>query len=122
MLLNVHSNYSLRYGTLSVDQLLQGMSYFGYDTAVLTDINNSAFGLEFIQKSKEAKINALLGVDFRNGDDLLYIGIAKNREGFRELNELLTICNKNKIPLPNSAPEWENVWVIYPYGRRKTQL
>lgn len=120
MLLNIHSNYSLRYGTLSVDQIVQALSVCGYDTAVLTDINNTSFALEFIHKMQQAKLNGLVGVEFRNGDELLYIGIAKNREGFRELNELLTKANKNKVPLPVAAPDWQHVYVIYPYGKKKT--
>lgn len=118
MLLNVHSNHSLRYGTLKVEHIVDALSICGYDTAVLTDINNTSFGLEFIRKCQIAEINGLLGVEFRNGDELLYIGIAKNREGFRELNELLTFSNKEKIPLPIIAPNWENVWVVYPYGKK----
>lgn len=119
MLLNIHSNYSLRYGTLSVEQIVQAIPMCGYDTAVLTDINNTSFALEFIQKCQLANINGLVGVEFRNGDELLYIGIAKNREGFRELNELLTFSNKNKITFPIVAPEWNDVFVIYPYGKKK---
>jgi DNA polymerase III alpha subunit len=37
MLANVHSYYSLRYGTLSIPQLVEGLVQRDYDTAVLTD-------------------------------------------------------------------------------------
>ncbi|UZJ64286.1 hypothetical protein OKW96_18195 [Sphingobacterium sp. KU25419] len=50
MLLNLHSYYSLRHGTLSLDQLLKGMMVNGYDTAVLTDINNSTGSLDLSEK------------------------------------------------------------------------
>lgn len=116
MLINVHSYYSLRYGTLSLEQLIEGMLVCGYDTAVLTDINNSSGCLDFVRKCRTAGLNGLIGVEFRNGDQLLYIGIAKNGEGFRELNELLTRCNRESSKLPIAAPEFNNVFVVYPYG------
>ena len=117
MLLNLHSYYSLRYGTLSIDQLVTGLAARGYDTAVLTDINNSTGSLIFIKACQEAGINGLAGVEFRNDDELLFIGIARNEVGFRELNELLTESNKSAKPLPVLAPEFNQVSVIYPYGK-----
>jgi len=120
MLLNLHSRYSLRYGTLSIEQLIKGMQYYGHTTGVLTDINNSTAIIPFVKACKAAGINGLAGVEFRNGSDLLYVGIAKNMEGFKELNELLTEANKTKQALPKTAPEWENVFVIYPYKSRAT--
>lgn len=119
MLLNVHSYYSLRYGTLSIDQVLVGAKACGYSTIVLTDINNTAFALEFIYQARQKKINGLIGVEFKNEDELLFIGIAQNIEGFREMNELLTITNKYKKKLPEIAPDWMHVYVIYPYGKKK---
>ncbi|RKE47116.1 DNA polymerase III subunit alpha [Sphingobacterium detergens] len=116
MLLNVHSCYSLRYGTLSLDQIIEGMLLCGYDTAVLTDINNSSASLNFIKKCRTAGLNGLAGMEFRNGDQLLYIGIAKNEYGFQELNEFMTKANRDEVKLPSTAPEFNNVFLIYPYG------
>ncbi|MDR2272060.1 MAG: DNA polymerase III subunit alpha [Sphingobacterium sp.] len=116
MLLNVHSYFSLRYGTLSLDQIIEGMLLCGYDSAVLTDINNSSASLDFIKKCRAAGLNGLAGMEFRNGDQLLYIGIAKNASGFQELNELMTRSNREVSKLPPVAPEFNNVFVIYPYN------
>ncbi|WP_130855588.1 DNA polymerase III subunit alpha [Olivibacter jilunii] len=116
MLLNVHSFFSLRYGTLSLEQIIEGMLLSGYDTAVLTDINNSSACLDFIKKCREAGLNGLAGMEFRNGDQLLYIGIARNEHGFRELNELITKANREECKLPVEAPAFNQVFVIYPYG------
>src|SRR3546814_2450898 len=55
MLLNLHSYYSLRYGTLSPRDLIEGMMQGGYDTAVLTDINNSTGSLECIRMGRRAR-------------------------------------------------------------------
>lgn len=117
MLWNVHSYYSLRYGVLSIDHLVDGLVTRGYDTAVLTDINNSTGSLQFIKACQKRGIKGLTGVEFRNGDELLYIGVARNEEGFKELNELLTAHNKNKSPFADLAPQFKQVSVIYPYER-----
>ena len=116
MLLNLHSRYSLRYGTLSPAQLVTGMQHYGYDTAVLTDINNSSACLQFVRECQMAGKKGLVGMEFRNEHHLLYIGIAKNREGFRELNEYMTLANKEKQRLSPRAPEWNHVLVVYPLG------
>src|SRR5690606_6188147 len=94
MLLNLHSYYSLRYGTLSLRQLIDGMVANGYDSAVLTDINNSTASLDFIRECRAAGLNGLAGMEFRNGDRLLYIAIAKNEDGFKELNDFMTEANR----------------------------
>jgi len=118
MLVNLHSYYSLRYGVLSIEQLVSGLVSKGHNVAVLTDINNSTGSLIFIKACREAGIEGFAGVEFRNGDDLLFIGIAKNETGFRELNELLTVSNQTKKPLPDLAPEFQHVAVIYPFGKK----
>src|SRR5690606_28801701 len=51
----------------------------------------------------------------------LYIGIAKNTEGFRELNELMTESNRAKTPLPEKAPEFQQAFVVYPFGKIKPE-
>lgn len=115
MLLNVHSYYSLRYGTLSPEDLITGMLQGGYDTAVLTDINNSTGSLEFMRRGRNAGLHILMGMEFRNDDRLLYIGIARNNAGFRALNELRTAYNRDGRPLPDRAPELADVYIVYPY-------
>lgn len=117
MLLILHSYFSLRYGTLSIDQLVNGLVDRGYDTAVLTDINNSTGSLQFIKACRDKGINGLAGIEFRNGDELLYIGIARNANGFREMNELLTEHNRTKTALPPLAPLFKDVTIIYPFEK-----
>lgn len=121
MLLNIHSYYSLRYGTYSIEQLIEQMLIHGYNTGVLTDVNNSSATLEFIMKCQAAGLKGLAGMEFRNDNELLYIGIAKNEEGFKELNDLMTYANRTKEPLPKRAPEFKNAFVVYPFGSLKTK-
>ena len=117
MYLNTHSYYSLRYGTMGIDQLLDEAVIKGIPSLVLTDINTSMGIPEFVKKSKERGIKPIAGVEFRNGDELLFIAVAKNREGFRELNEYLTLHNLNGKKFEEEAPEFGQAFVIYPFGK-----
>lgn len=117
MLLNVHSHYSLRYGTLSLEQIIESMKLYGFDTAVLTDINNSSAVLDFIRQCKKKEFKGLAGMEFRTNDHLHFIGIAKNTEGFKELNDLQTSVNFKQLKLTDKAPHFQNTFTIYPYGK-----
>jgi len=117
MLLNLHSYYSLRFGTLSLQDLVSGMLAGGYDTAVLTDINNSSGSLDFIKLGRAAGLNLLAGMEFRNGDQLCFVAIAKNEHGFREINEYRTKLNMENRATAERSPEFEQVFVIYPFSK-----
>jgi DNA-directed DNA polymerase III PolC len=118
MYLNVHSQYSLRYGTLSVKRLIEEAQSRGVTQMVLSDINNSTGVMEFIRECREVGIKPIGGLEFRRDKKLLYIGIARNKEGMRELNELLTFHNLNQLALPEQAPSLLNAYVVYPFGYR----
>jgi DNA polymerase-3 subunit alpha len=49
MYLQCHSYYSLRYGTISEEELVDLAIAKGYSFAALTDINNSAAVLSFVK-------------------------------------------------------------------------
>ncbi|QQT56163.1 DNA polymerase III subunit alpha [Sphingobacterium multivorum] len=117
MLLNLHSYYSLRFGTLSLQDLVSGMLAGGYDTAVLTDINNSSGSLDFIKLGRAAGLNLLAGMEFRAGDQICFVAIAKNEQGFREINEYRTKLNLENRATPERAPEFEQVFIIYPFSK-----
>ncbi|WP_312338151.1 DNA polymerase III subunit alpha [Sphingobacterium sp.] len=114
MLLNLHSYYSLRYGTLSPKELIAGMIANGFDTAVLTDINNSSGSLEFIKEGLAAGLNLLTGMEFREGSQQRFITVAKNKEGFKEINNFRTKLNMENRQVQERSPEFDNVFVIYP--------
>ncbi|MBN1199600.1 MAG: PHP domain-containing protein, partial [Bacteroidales bacterium] len=72
MYLSCHSYYSLRYGTLSIEQLVAQAASFGIQALALTDINNSTGIMDFVAACKEKGIKPIAGIEFRNGDQLLY--------------------------------------------------
>jgi DNA-directed DNA polymerase III PolC len=109
MFLNCHTYFSLRYGTLSPQQLIQQAIHNGISALALTDINNTSCTFEFIQLCKKNGIHPVAGIDFRQNGQQLYIGIAKNPEGFRQLNQFL-----ENEPLPNIPEGLSECWIIYP--------
>jgi len=120
MYINVHSQYSLRHGTMSVPRLIEEAMARGVTQMVLSDINNSTGVMEFIRECREAGIKPIGGLEFRRDKKLLYIGIARNKEGMRELNEFLSDHNLNQKDLPDEAIDMPNAYTIYPYGYKGT--
>ncbi|MFT6969592.1 MAG: DNA-directed DNA polymerase III PolC [Roseivirga sp.] len=117
MYLNTHSYYSLKYGTISTAELLAHMQDAGVKTFALTDINNTSASLNFIRMAPKNGINPVLGIDFRNGADQLFVAIAKNNEGFKELNDYLSGYLHAKEEIPSRAPEFEHAYIIYPFQK-----
>lgn len=80
----------------------------------LTDINTVTGIYDFIKGCQSAGIKPIVGMEFRCEHQLRYIGLAKNSEGLAEMNRFLTRHNFEKTALPFSAPDFKDVFVIYP--------
>ncbi len=124
MLLNCHSYYSFKYGALSVEEVLNEVSTGGHSVVALTDINNTAVSLDFVRQAMalEHKIRPIVGVDVRNGVQQQYVVIAKNADGFREINDFLNPYLHKKIKFEPDAPEFGDAFVIYPFQSQLRQL
>ena len=119
MYLNAHTYFSFRYGTLSVKELLQLAQKSGVKTLALTDINNTSACLSFIRLAPSYGIRPVVGIDFRNGVQQQFIGLAKNNEGFLALNNLLSHHLHTEEKIPPQTPSIEEVVFIYPFSKRK---
>lgn len=115
MYLNCHTYYSLRFGTFSEVELLQLAEQNHVTQLVLTDINNTSAGLNFVRKAPEFGIKPILGIDFRNGVLPCFIGIAQNNEGYLELNDFLSQHLHHGLKIPHRAPAFKNAFVVYPF-------
>jgi DNA-directed DNA polymerase III PolC len=116
MYLNCHSYYSLRYGTMSVEKLVGEAKRNGITAVVLTDINNTMGTMDFIRECRLNNIKPVAGIEFRDDENtLIFTAIAKNNNGFREINEFLTWHNLNETSLPPCPPVFNNAYVIYPF-------
>ncbi|OPB86644.1 DNA polymerase III subunit alpha [Elizabethkingia miricola] len=114
MYLNCHTFHSLRYGTLSVEDLVNTAKINGVDTLCLTDINTVTAIYEFLKLCKEAGIKPVVGMEVRHDNKLLYILLARNAKGIAEMNQLLTDYNCDEIPLPERNPAFQHVITLYP--------
>ncbi|WP_426477504.1 DNA polymerase III subunit alpha [Chryseobacterium sp. CBSDS_008] len=113
MFLNCHSYHSLRYGTLSIDDLISQASALGIKELVLTDINTVTGIYEFKKKCEQKGIKPIVGVEARKESKLLYIVIAQEFPGIGAVNRILTSYNCDGIDLP-IQPDIQNCFVIYP--------
>ena len=123
MFLNNHSFYSLRYGTISPSQLVEQGIALCLKEMVLTDINNTSAGLDFAQLAYKNHIKPILGIDFRNGAQQQFIGLAINNEGWFQLNEYLSdFLHTDDYKIPKRAKKLPHTYVIYPFQKEIFEL
>ena len=99
MFLNCHSYHSLRYGTISLQDLVQQAVHHQVRTLALTDINTITGIYDFFKLCNDHDIKPIVGVEIRVECELFYICLAKNRKSvfFTELAasvaaQLATCC------------------------------
>lgn len=131
MYLNCHTGHSFKYGTLPVKALFAEAKRCNVHKLALTEINNTASWLDMLRTCNENRaqengktkfgkepfdLDIVVGVEFRNDNDFLYIALAKNNAGFEEINRFLSHHNREAKPFPVRAPRFDNVFVIYGSG------
>ncbi len=122
MFINCHSFHSLRYGTISVKELVQQCVELGISVAALTDINCISGIYDFHRLCEKNNIRPVVGVDIRTDNKQHYICLAKNQSGIGEINRLLTQhhCEGNDFPLHH--PNLPDVFVVYPLNNYPEKL
>ncbi len=138
MYLNCHTGFSFKYGTLPIKTLFNEAKRCGIHKLALTEINNVSSYLEMLRICDENRavvtpgsvsqrgltkygkipydLEIAVGIEFRSAEnDLLYIALAKNNDGFEKLNRFLSFHNREEKKLPSRAPFIENVFFIYPF-------
>ncbi len=114
MFLNAHTYFSLRFGVLSPEHFVQEAKKLGIRSFVLSDINNSTAVFDVLRFCRKAGIKMIPGIDFRINGIQKYIGIARNADGFHQLNHFLSDSNIQKKILPERAPVLPDVFFVYP--------
>lgn len=123
MFINCHSWYSLRYGTMPVESLVEQAARLGIDRLALTDINNTTGMVDFVKACSNHGIHPLAGIEFRNQlHQLLYIGIARNNNGYRVLNDFLSYHNASGEPFPDRPSLRDDVYIVYPLSSFRDDL
>jgi error-prone DNA polymerase len=114
MYLNCHSFHSLRYGTIPVSDLIPLALSCGVKAMALTDINTVTGIYEFYKECTASGIKPIVGMEMREDNILLYVALAKNRHGLGEINRHRTHHNLEGTAMPPLAPDFQDVFVIYP--------
>ena len=122
MFINCHSFHSLRYGTISVKELVLQCVELRIGVAALTDINCISGIYDFHRLCEKNNIRPVVGVDIRTDNKQHYICLAKNQSGIGEINRLLTQhhCEGNDFPLHH--PNLPDVFVVYPLNNYPEKL
>lgn len=113
MFINCHTCYSLKYGLMDAEELVTVAADLGIKTLVLTDINNTSNAFQFVDACSKHGIKPVLGIEFRQDGELLYLGIARNDEGWRELCRHLTDHSLGDTALPVIPPRFEHCYIVY---------
>ena len=123
MYLNIHSYYSLRYGTIAPKQLVSLVKQHNIRELVLTDINSTTACLDIIRLAKKEGIKPILGVDFRDGAQQKFILIAQNKNGYLHINNYLSeFLHLEDFSIPKKAKTLPNTYVIYPFTKDVFEL
>jgi DNA polymerase-3 subunit alpha len=107
---------------MSPEELLQEAQQKGVSSLAITDINNTSGVLDFFRLAPKYGIKPVAGIEFKNSTEKKFTAIAKNAEGFYELNIFLSQHLHSEEPFPAQAPPFENAFVIYPFGENIFRL
>ena len=72
MLFSCHTWYSLRYGTMKPETLLQEAAKNHLPVVIMADINNTTGVIDIVKEAQKQGVKPIAGIDFRNGDRHLY--------------------------------------------------
>lgn len=90
---------------------------FNVKSLCLTDINSTSANLEFVRLAKKKGIKPVLGVDFRNKAKQQFIIIAKNNNGYHNINTYLSkFLHAEEFTIPQRAKILADTFVIYPFN------
>ena len=79
--MKLHSCYSLKYGILSPEELVEWGLKASYSMIFLADINSTGAVLSFVQEAQKRGIKPVVGVELRNDMEIKATLIARNNRG-----------------------------------------
>lgn len=121
MYLNCKTWFSLRYGTIKTERLVELAEQNSVGTMALTNINTTADIWDFVDFCQQKNIKPVVGVEIRNGNQFMYILLAKNNNGLYAINHFLSQHLQKQTAFPE-RPDFQNdVYIIYPLGKYQPQ-
>lgn len=121
-MLIVHSKYSLRYGIIAPEKIIDWAIESGYNAIALADINTTSAVLSSLEYAKTRSFHVVVGIDVRTKLHQHYVLLAMNNRGFHELNEFLSYHLATEQAFPKQAPYFANCYTIYPVENTPSQL
>lgn len=73
--------------------------------------------MDFLRMAPSKGISPVIGVDFRNGVAQQYVALARNNNGWFQINRHLTAGLHSGEPFAAEAPPMDDVFIIYPFGK-----
>ena len=117
MYLNCKTWFSLRYGTIKAERLVELAEENGVSTLALTNINTTADVWDFVDFCQKKNIKPVAGAEIRNNNKFMYILLAKNNNGFFYINRFMAQHLQKDIPFPERPQFDADVFIIYPLGK-----
>lgn len=99
---------------MSPKELLQEAESHNASHLVLADINSTSGCLYYAMEAQSRGLPVVMGVDFRHGAQQKFVAIAKNNQGFQDINYFLSAVLAGDKKLENEAPFLPNAFVVYP--------
>ncbi|RBL88468.1 DNA polymerase III subunit alpha [Chitinophaga flava] len=116
MYLNCKTFFSLRYGTMPAGMLVEKAAQLGITTLALTNINITSDAWEFVEQCRQHLIKPVLGVECHQQTTFRYILLARNQEGWYQINQFLSEYLHSGQPFPDRAPALPGTYAIYTWG------
>ncbi len=117
MYLNCKTWFSLRYGTIKTERLVELAAENGIDTLALTNINTTADLWDFVDFCQQRNIKPIVGVEIRNDNQFMYLLLAKNNNGLYLINCFLSTHLQNNLPFPDRPMFVSDIYIVYPLGK-----
>jgi DNA polymerase-3 subunit alpha len=112
------SQFSLCHGVLSPAEIVEWAAAAGFRQACLAETNSTASAIEFTRQAQARGLEPIIGVDFRNQQERQYLVLARNNQGFTEINRFLSHYLKTKEDFPAEANWSEDCLVVYPWFKK----
>lgn len=114
MLVFAHSYYSYRFGTLSIDQLIQCQEETHGTQWVLTDIQSTSGQLEYIRQTQSKGLSHHIGLDAKHNGEASFWLIALSQKGAFSINQWFSSHQHRKLsPLYPPQEAFDDVIVVY---------
>lgn len=117
MYLNCKTWFSLRYGTIKTERLVELAAENGIDTLALTNINTTGDLWDFVDFCQQRNIKPIAGAEIRNDNQFLYLLLAKNNNGLYLINRFLSAHLQNNLPFPDRPMFVSDIYIVYPLGK-----